>query len=39
MKMELSGDHFLVFRNEMDRKINIIYRREDGDFGILMPEG
>lgn len=39
MKMELSGDNFLVFRNEKDRKINIIYRRDDGDFGILMPEG
>lgn len=39
MKMELSGDHFLVFRNEADRKINIIYRREDSDFGILTPEG
>lgn len=39
MKMELSGDQFLVFRNEVDRKINVIYRRDDGDFGILMPEG
>lgn len=38
MKMELSGDHFLVFRNESDRKIHIIYRREDGDYGVLMPE-
>lgn len=39
MKIELSGDQFLVFRNESDRKINIIYRREDGDYGVLMPEG
>jgi putative sigma-54 modulation protein len=40
MKMELSGDPFLVFRNEADgKKINVIYRRKDGDFGILMPEG
>lgn len=39
MKMELSGDQFLLYRNEADRKINVIYRREDGDFGILLPEG
>lgn len=39
MKLELSGDVFLVFRNEADRKINVIYRRGDGDLGILMPEG
>jgi putative sigma-54 modulation protein len=39
MKMELSQDHFLVFRNEKDRKINVIFRREpDGDYGILLPE-
>lgn len=38
MKMELSGDHFLVFRNEADRKLNVIYRREDGNFGIILPE-
>lgn len=39
MKMELSGDPFLVFRNEADRRINVMYRRPDGDYGILMPEG
>lgn len=39
MKMELSGDNFLLFRNEKDRKLNVIYRRSDGDYGILMPEG
>lgn len=38
MKMELSGDQFLIFRNEVDRKINVIYRREDGDYGLVMPE-
>jgi len=39
MKMELSGDAFLVFKNEADRKINVIYRRDNGDYGILTPEG
>ncbi|MBS4169735.1 Ribosome-associated factor Y [Neochlamydia sp. AcF95] len=39
MKMELSGEVFLLFRNEVDRKLNVIYRREDGDYDLLMPEG
>jgi len=38
MEMELSGDAFLVFRGEVDRKLKVIYRRDDGDYGILYPE-
>lgn len=38
MKMELSGDAFLVYRNEADHNLKIIYRREDGDFGVIEPE-
>jgi putative sigma-54 modulation protein len=38
MKMELSGDPFLVFINEEDRKVKVIYQREDGHFGIMEPE-
>lgn len=38
MKMELSGDNFLIFRSEEDMKLKVIYRREDGDFGIVQPE-
>lgn len=38
MKMELSGDPFLVFRSEEDRKIRIIYRRKDSNYGIIEPE-
>lgn len=38
MKMELSGDAFLIFRNEVDRKIKVIYRRGDNHFGIIEPE-
>jgi putative sigma-54 modulation protein len=38
MKMELSGDHFLVYRSEEDRKIKVIYRREDGNYGIIHVE-
>lgn len=38
MKMELSGDQFLLFRHEEDMKLKLIYRRNDGNFGIMEPE-
>lgn len=38
VKMELTGDHFMVFRCEEDRKIKVIYRRDDGNFGVIEPE-
>ena len=38
MKMELSDDSFLVFRSEEDRKLRVIYRRKDGNYGLILPE-
>ncbi len=38
MKMELSQDAFLIFINEEDRKTKVIYRRKDGNYGIIEPE-
>lgn len=38
MKMELSSDSFLLYRSEEDRKLKLIYQREDGNFGIIEPE-
>lgn len=38
MKMELSGDYFLIFKGEKDRKIKVIYRQNDGNFAIIEPE-
>lgn len=38
-KMELSGDRFLVFRCESDQKLKVMYQRNDGNFGVLEPEG
>ena len=37
MKMELSGDAFMVFKNEEDQKLKVIYRRSDGNYGIIEP--
>lgn len=38
MKMELSDDHFMVFRSEEEQNLRVIYRRRDGSYGIISPE-
>lgn len=38
MKMELSGDNFMLFRGEEDNKLKVIYRRRDGNYAIILPE-
>jgi putative sigma-54 modulation protein len=36
MKMEITDDHFLIFRAEEDQKIKVIYRREDKNYGLVQ---
>jgi putative sigma-54 modulation protein len=38
MKMELSGDHFMIYKSEEDQKIRVIYLMSDGNFGVIEPE-
>lgn len=38
MKMELSDDHFKVYRSEEDQKLKVIYRRRDGSYGVISAE-
>ena len=38
MKMDLSNDSFLIYRSEESRKLRVIYRRSDGDYGVIEPE-
>ncbi|MCB1067823.1 MAG: sigma 54 modulation/S30EA ribosomal C-terminal domain-containing protein, partial [Simkania sp.] len=38
MKMELSDDHFMVYRSEEEQNLKVIYRRRDGSYGIIAPE-
>ncbi len=38
MKMDLSGDHFLVYRCQEDLKLKVLYRRADGNYGLIKPE-
>lgn len=37
-QMELLGHDFFVFFNTDDDAINVLYRRRDGNFGLLQPE-
>jgi putative sigma-54 modulation protein len=37
-QMELLGHDFYVFFNTEEDAINVIYRRHDGNFGLLQPE-
>ncbi len=38
MKMDLSGESLMIFRSEEDRRLKVIYRREDGHYGIIEPD-
>lgn len=38
MKMELSEDSFLLYRGEDDMKLKVIYRRDDGNYGVIEAE-
>ncbi len=38
LQMELSeNNHFLVFLNAETEKVNVLYRRKNGDFGLIQP--
>jgi putative sigma-54 modulation protein len=36
--MELLDHDFYVFYNASENKINVLYRRTDGNYGLLQPE-
>jgi putative sigma-54 modulation protein len=37
-QMELLGHDFFVFYNPKNENINILYRRDDGDYGLIDPQ-
>lgn len=37
-QMELLGHNFFVFRDAETSHINVLYRREDGNYGLIVPE-
>jgi putative sigma-54 modulation protein len=37
MQMSLLGHNFFVFRNAQTQEVNVLYRRRDGDYGLIEP--
>jgi ribosome hibernation promoting factor len=37
LELELVGHDFFVFRHVESREINVVYRRRDGDYGLIEP--
>jgi putative sigma-54 modulation protein len=37
-QMELLGHTFFVFRDAETGRINVLYRREDGNYGLIVPD-
>jgi putative sigma-54 modulation protein len=37
MQMDLVDDHFFVFTNARTDRVNVLYRRSDGDYGLIQP--
>ncbi|MFP4031123.1 MAG: ribosome hibernation-promoting factor, HPF/YfiA family [Desulfococcaceae bacterium] len=37
MQLDLSQDNFLVFTNARTEEINVVYRRNDGHYGLIQP--
>jgi len=39
LQMDLLGHSFYVFRNAATEEVNVVYRRRDGHYGLIEPEG
>ena len=37
-QMELLGHDFYVFFNDAEEAVNVLYKRRDGNYGLLQPE-
>lgn len=38
LNIELSGDKFMIYRSEEDQMLKVIYRRTDGNYGVIEVE-
>lgn len=37
LQLELLGHDFFVFRDASTERVNVLYRRNDGDYGLIQP--
>jgi len=38
LQLELIGHDFFVFRNADSDEVNVVYRRRDGNYGLIEPQ-
>lgn len=38
LQMDLIGHEFFMFRNAENEEINVVYKRKDGNFGLIEPD-
>ena len=38
LQMDLLGHNFFVYQDADTSKVNVVYKRKDGDYGLLEPE-
>lgn len=38
LQMNMLGHQFFMFRNEASGEINVVYKRKDGNYGLLEPD-
>jgi putative sigma-54 modulation protein len=38
MELDSAGGDLLVYRDDQTYRVNVVYRRKDGDFGLIDPE-
>jgi putative sigma-54 modulation protein len=39
MQMDLLDKDFLVFTDDNSEEMNVVYRRKDGNYGLIVPQG
>lgn len=37
LQMNMLGHQFFLFRNTRDGEINVLYKRKDGEYGVIVP--
>ncbi len=37
LQLEMSTRHFMVFMNARSTRVNVLYRRKEGEFGLIEP--
>ena len=38
MQLDLIEDNFMVFSNARTEQVNVLYRKKDGNYGLIQPK-